>query len=296
MSWLFYGVASPAVFAAVSHIDSHIVTRQVKGPEAMPLYTAIVVFALSVVAFAAAGLPNLGLSGLALTLSGAILMMAYVFYFRAIAVGDAAFVAAMFQVSALFTMVLSSVFLHERLTVARWVGFFLIMGAALAMSLRSVEGRLRLGKAFWPIILADLCWAVAAVIVKQAFTTRTFLPVVAYEGFGVTLGGLALTLSPGIRRAFRTSLRESGRRVILLVLANEGLGFVGKALFFLGVSLGPVAIVSALGGVQPFFSLAYGYALALLLPRLFPRPLGGRDLLQRVVLSAALVAGIWLCR
>lgn len=296
MSWLFYGVASPAVFAAVNHIDAHIVTRQVKGPEAMPLYTAIVVFALSVVAFVAAGFPNLGLSGLALTLSGFILMMAYVFYFRAIAVGDAAFVAAMIQVSALFTLVLSSVFLHESLTPARWVGFFLIMGAALAMSLRSVEGRLRLGKAFWPIILADLCWAVAAVIVKQSFTTRTFLPVVASEGFGVTLGGLALALSPTIRRAFKTSLRESGRRVILLVLANEGLSFVGKALFFLGLSLGPVAIVSALGGVQPFFSLAYGYALALLLPRLFPRPGGAKDLLLRVVLSTALVAGIWLCR
>lgn len=296
MSWLFYGVASPAVFAAVNHIDSHIVTRQVKGPEAMPLYTAVVVFALSVVAFVAAGLPNLGLSGLALTLSGFVLMMAYVFYFRAIAVGDAAFVAAMIQVSALFTLVLSSIFLDERLTPARWVGFFLIMGAALAMSLRSVEGRLRLGKAFWPIILADLCWAAAAVIVKQAFTTRTFLPVVAYEGFGVTLGGLALALSPTTRRAFRTSLRESGRRVILLVLANEGLSFVGKALFFLGISLGPVAIVSALGGVQPFFSLAYGYALTLLLPRLFPRPEGGRDLLLRIILSTALVAGIWLCR
>ena len=44
MSWILYGVASPAVFAAVNHLDAHIVNKQVKGPEAMPLYTAIVVW------------------------------------------------------------------------------------------------------------------------------------------------------------------------------------------------------------------------------------------------------------
>jgi drug/metabolite transporter (DMT)-like permease len=296
MKWMLFGVASPAVFALVNHLDAHIVGKQVKGPAAMPLYTAIVVFALSVIAFLVAGLPNLGLAGAALAFSGFILMMAYVFYFRAIAVGDPAFVAAMIQVSAVFTLALSIVFLDERLSAARWVGFFLIMGAALALSLESVEGRLRLGQAFWPMIMADLCWAVAAVIVKRAFTTRTFLPVVAYEGFGVALGGAAIALSPVVRQAFRTSLRESGRRVILLVFANEGLGFLGKALFFVGVSLGPVAIVSAMGGVQPLFSLAYGYLLAALLPHVFPRPQGGAHLLRRLGLSVLLVAGMWLCR
>lgn len=296
MSWILYGVASPAVFAAVNHLDAHIVNKQVKGPEAMPLYTAIVVFMLSVVAFVAAGLPNLGLSGVVITLSGFILMMAYVFYFRAIAVGDAAFVAAMIQVSALFTLILSVVFLHERLSVSRWVGFFLIMGAAIALSLKSVDGRLRLGKAFWPMMMANLCWASAAVLVKQAFATRTFLPILAYEGFGVALGGVAIASSRSVRQAFRTSIRESGRRVILLVFANEGLSFLGKALFFLGISLGPVAIVSALGGVQPFFSIGYGYVLAFFLPQVFPKPEGGRDLLQRLFLSGLLVAGIWLCR
>lgn len=296
MKWILYGIASPAVFAAVNHLDAHIVGRQVKGPAALPIYTAIVVFAMSAVAFVAAGFPALGASGLALTGSGFVLMMAYVFYFRAIALGDAAFIAAMIQVSSLFTLVLSIAFLHERLSASRWVGFFVILAAAIALSLESAEGRLRLGRAFWPIVIADLCWAVAAVIVKGAFATRDFLPVVAYEGFGVTLGGLALLLSPSIRAAFRTSLRESGRRVIVLVLANEGLGFAAKALFFMGVSLGPVAIVSALSGVQPLFSIGYGYALAFLLPHLFPRPPAGAHLAKRVALSVALMAGIWLCR
>ena len=35
MSWILYGVASPAVFAAVNHLDAHIVNKQVKGPEAV---------------------------------------------------------------------------------------------------------------------------------------------------------------------------------------------------------------------------------------------------------------------
>ncbi len=296
MQWIFYAVASQAVYAAVNHLDSHIVSHRVKGPAALPLYTALVVLAIALIAFLAGGLPRPGLAGAYLVASGFILMMAYVFYFRAIAVGDAAFVSAMFQVNAVFTLVLSNVFLHERLSGARWIGFFLIVGAAVALALERVEGRLRLGRAFGPILIADLFWATATVIVKQAFMTRSLLPIVAYEGFGVALGGAAVALSPTVRRAFRTSLRESGAGVIALVCASEALGFLGKALFFLAVSLGPVAIVSALGGVQPFFSIAWAWALARLLPRVFPLQRGGAHLAQRLLLCAVLLAGIWLCR
>jgi transporter family protein len=296
MHWMLYGVAAQAVYAAVNHLDSHIVSHRVKGPASLPLYTALVVLVMALAAFAAAGMPNLGLAGAPLVASGFVLMMAYVFYFRAIALGDPAFVSAMFQVNAVITLVLSSVFLDERLSASRWVGFVLILGAAVALSLERVEGKVRLGRAFWPILTADLFWAVATVIVKQAFTTRTLLPVVAYEGFGVALGGAAVALSPSVREAFRTSLRDSGPRVIALVCASEALGFCGKALFFLAVSLGPVAIVSALGGAQPFFSIAWGWLLATLLPRFFPRQKGGAHLARRLLLCALLTVGIWLCR
>lgn len=296
MLWMLYGVAAQAVYAAVNHLDSHIVSHRVKGPASLPLYTALVVLAMALAAFVGAGMPRLGLDGVWLMASGFALMMAYVFYFRAIALGDPAFVSAMFQVNAVFTLGLSRLFLDERLSASRGAGFGLILGAAVALSLERVEGRLRLGRAVAPILAADLFWAVSTVIVKQAFGTRSFLPIVAYEGFGVALGGLAVALSGTVRAAFRTSLRESGARVIALVCASEALGFFGKALFFLGVSLGPVALVSALGGVQPFFSIAWGWLLALLLPRFFPRPRGGVHLARRVALCVVLLGGIWLCR
>lgn len=296
MHWMLYGLASQAVYAAGNHIDSHIVAHRVKGPASMPLYTALVVLAMSIVAFVAAGMPLLGVDGVWIIASGFVLMMSTVFYFRAIAVGDPAFVSAMFQVNAVFALALSRVFLHERLSASRIAGFVLILSAAFVLSLERVEGKLRLGRAFWPILLCDFLWALAAVIVKQAFGTSAFLPVMAYEGFGVVLGGAAVALSPSVRAAFRTSLRESGAVVVALVCMTEAVGFLGKGLFYLGVSLGPVAIVSALGGTQPFFSIAWGWLLARSLPKLFPAQQGGAHLAQRVALCAVLMAGIWLCR
>ncbi len=296
MTWISCAIGSCAVYAAVNHLDAHIISRHVKGPAAMPLYTAIVVLVISFVAFLAAGLPDMGREGGLLTAAGFVMMMANIFYFRAIAVGDPAIVAAMFQVKAVFTLVLSRLFLDERLSAERLVGFVLILGAAIVLSLESVEGRFRLGKAFWPILVADFCWATAAIFVKHASTNVTFLSIVAYEGFGLALGGVAIALSGPVRHAFRTSYRDSGRGVIALVFASEGLGFLGKALFLLGVSLGPVTIVSALGGVQPFFSIAYGYLFAFLLPQLFPRPPGGVHVLKRLALAVVLMGGVWLCR
>lgn len=296
MHWMIYGLAAQAVYAAGNHLDSHIVAHRVKGPASMPIYTALVVLAMSVAAFVTSGMPVLGVDGAWIVASGFLLMMSTAFYFRAIAVSDPAFVSAMFQVNAVFTLALSRVFLREHLSASRLAGFALILSAAFILSLERVEGRLRLGRGFWPIIIADLFWALATVIVKQAFSASSFLPVMAYEGFGVVLGGVAVALSPTVRAAFRTSLRESGATVIGLVCLTEAVGFLGKALFYLGVSVGPVALVSALGGTQPFFSIAWGWLLALTLPRLFPQQTGGARLARRVALCAALMAGIWLCR
>lgn len=296
MLWIFYSVASSAVYAGVNHLDAHIVSHRVKGPASMPLYTAVVVLAMAIVAFFASGMPRLGLAGVQLMGSGFLVTMAVVFYFRAIAHGDAALVSALFQVNAVFALALSRIFLGEVLTASRGAGFALILGAATVLSLEKVEGRLQFGKAFWPIMVSDFFWAASAVLVKRGFMTQSFLPIVAYEGFGVAIGGAVLALSTPVREAFRMSLRESGATVIALVCASEALGFFAKALMFLGVSLGPVALVTALGGTQPFFSIAWAYALASAAPRVFPRPRGGAHLAQKLSLSAVLLLGIWLCR
>jgi len=296
LSWFALSIYSPALFAVVNHLDTHIICNKLKNHSGMPLYTTSTAFIMSLIAFICAGFPLLGRAGLILSVSGFLAMMAYALYYKAIASGDTSLIAALIQVSSVFTLVLSILFLHEHLSLSRWVGFFLILGAACALSIESSSGKLKLGKAFWPIILADLFWAIGWIVLKQAFTVKTFLPIMAYEGFGVTLGGLVLACNPGIRSAFISSFSEVGRPVIALVVATEAIGITAKMIGFLAVSLGPVAIVSALSGVQPFFTLLYGYILAGFFPKLFQSQKTGRLLVQQISLTATLFIGVWLCR
>lgn len=71
----------------------------------------------------------LGLSALA---SGA----SWVFYFRALQIGDAARVAPLDKMSLVFVALFATVFLGERLSALNWLGIALVSGGVVLVALR----------------------------------------------------------------------------------------------------------------------------------------------------------------
>jgi drug/metabolite transporter (DMT)-like permease len=297
MSWLFFALLAPLVFTLVNFADKYIIEREVRDPKAMPVYAGIMAFLTGTTLWVITGFPVLPLHDAALVMfTGALATWGSALYFRAISSEEASSVIVLIQMQSLFVLVLSILFLSETLTLTQFIGFALILAAAVGISLKGGQaGGLRLSTAFFLLLLVDLMWASSIVLFKFVVSETAFTDVLAFESWGMALGGLALYLFlPPLRRAFHASIRSIRRRGLAMIFVNETVFVVAKLLTFTAVSLGPVALVSVLGSTQVFFGIAIGWLLTTLLPHIYKENVTRANLLRKGALAAVMFGGILL--
>jgi DME family drug/metabolite transporter len=297
MSWLFFALLAPLVFTLVNFADKYIIEREVRDPKAMPVYAGIMAFLTGTALWVITGFPALPLHDAALVMfTGALATWGSALYFRAISSEEASSVIVLIQMQSLFVLVLSILFLSETLNLTQFIGFALILAAAVGISLKSGQaGRFRLSAAFFLLLLVDLMWASSIVLFKFVVSETSFADVLAFESWGMALGGLALYLFlPPLRRAFHTSIRSIRQRGLAMIFVNETVFVVAKLLTFTAVSLGPVALVSVLGSTQVFFGIALGWLLTTLLPHIYNENVSRANLLRKGALAAVMFGGILL--
>lgn len=128
MQWLLYAILS-AVFAAATAILAKIGVKDVNSNLATAIRTVvIIIFAWSIV-FAQGTYKELGaisrFSLIFLILSGIATGLSWLFYFRALQLGNASQVAPIDKLSLVFTIILAVLFLKEKTSLQ------VIVGAAL---------------------------------------------------------------------------------------------------------------------------------------------------------------------
>lgn len=136
--WILFAVLS-AIFAAATSILAKIGIKGVDSNLATAIRTVVItVFAWGIVM--AQGTAKdlfvlskttwifLGLSGLATGLS-------WLFYFRALQLGEASKVVPIDKLSLVLAVIMAAIFLHEKLTFATVVGSVLITAGVLVMTL-----------------------------------------------------------------------------------------------------------------------------------------------------------------
>ena len=134
-----------------------------------------------------------------------------------------------------------------------------------------------------------------AVIIKFAAGLGGFVPMLVYESWGLSLGGLALYLSfKQVRRAFHANFRLAGRKVVAIIFFNESSYALSKGITFFAITLGPVALVSVLSGTQVLYGYLLGVGLTVLFPTKFHESLRRQDLIIKAVYSLLLLFGIAL--
>src|SRR5688500_10113521 len=81
-------------------------------------------------------------------------------YLTAIARDEASKIIVLIQMQPVIVLLLSLVFLNDTISVQQLIGFVLILGAAVAISLnRGESGGFKLSAAFYLILLCDFIWA-----------------------------------------------------------------------------------------------------------------------------------------
>lgn len=128
MSWLFYALMS-ALFAAATAILAKIGIKNVDSNLATAIRTIVIlIFAWSIV-LAQGTLKQIGtisrFSLVFLVLSGIATGLSWLFYFRALQLGEAAQVSPIDKLSLVMTIILAAIILKEKVTLS------IVIGAAL---------------------------------------------------------------------------------------------------------------------------------------------------------------------
>jgi bacterial/archaeal transporter family protein len=135
LSWPFWALLS-AILAALTAIFAKVGVENVNTDFATFVRTVVILLALATILVGTGQWQPLGsVSGrsyLFLILSGLATGGSWLCYFRALKLGEAARVAPIDKLSVVLVAIFGTVFLHERLSAANWIGVALItLGAVL---------------------------------------------------------------------------------------------------------------------------------------------------------------------
>lgn len=138
MSWIFYAFLS-AVFAAATAILAKIGVKEVNSNLATAIRTVVIfLFAWGIVFFQGTHKDISSISRaslLFLVLSGLATGLSWLFYFRALQLGDASKVVPIDKLSLVFTIILAALFLKESLTIKSVLGALLMVAGSILIAL-----------------------------------------------------------------------------------------------------------------------------------------------------------------
>lgn len=137
--WIFYALLS-ALFAALTAIFAKIGVTQINSNLATAIRTVIVLFLIWSIVLVQGELKEIANISkqniLFLILSGIGTGLSWIFYFKALQIGNVSQVAAIDKLSVAITIILSIIFLKEALTVKTAMGAGLIILGTLVLTMK----------------------------------------------------------------------------------------------------------------------------------------------------------------
>jgi len=297
-NWIFLALLSPAVFTVCNFIDKYILESKVKDYRGIPIYSGIVGLIAGTLFWLIFEKPILPFfDGLIVIIVGMFTVWAFLFYFKALSSAQTSYVIALFQLIPVFTLIFSFLFLHEIISISQLFGFFLILTCAILLSYKKQKKKFKFDNSFYYVLAADAFFAGGSILIKFAINANSFTKIVSYESWGIAIGALFLFIFyKASRVAFLETTKTAGNKVLGIMLFNEGVYILAKTITFLAISLGPVTLVSVLGGTQVFYGIVFGLVLTIFMPKVFKESVAKEEIIKKLVLIVFLFVGIWLIK
>lgn len=299
MSWFFLALIPPALWAATNHIDKVLITKHFRDNRAGAMVIFSSLLCLIILPFILIYHPealNMPFThALILILKGALGIIGFFLYAKALANEDASVIAPLFELTPIFTYFLAYLILGETLANNQIEAFFIILFGAILISL-DLDQRIKLkAQVLFCLILACIIYAISSVIFKNYALIHTYWPAMFWSFAGVAISGTALYLfSKPFRDDFLSTFKKDGRHTLSLNLFNESLNYIAIFLSNYCILLAPIALVSIVGSFQSVFVFIFGIILTLFLPHINQESLVKKHLVQRIVAIAIILLGSYL--
>lgn len=305
MTWFPIALIASLAWSITNHTDKYILHKYFKSSGlggyatfsiAIGFIILLGIFIARPGALVATGLP----AALILMLSGLMLTLGVLLYAFSLSREDASTIVPFFQMIPLFSFAIEYFFLGVEFTRAQLIGSFIILLAALIISLDLSKK--------WPRIKLTLLAAMTSSSLLIALSHIFFKlgsthPTATSDYWNNSFWQYAGTLIVGLvflifikkyRDQFIEILTTNGKKILTLSAGNEIFNESGNRLAQYAILLAPVSLVQIVNGFQPVFVFAIGIILTLFFPHLAQEDISPKTIIHKTLAIALMIVGAYI--
>lgn len=292
MDWLIFALLTPFLWSFTNILDKILTTKYVK-----PIDYAILggfMWSINLVFLPLSNLRVISLTFVLLLLFvGVIRIFSFLFYLKAMRIEEASRVSPLGNLSPLFVLIMSVLFLKEGLTQYQLIAFFFILVGGFVLSIKRIKGLFRLSKALGFIILNTFLFALSYVLLKFAYGHITLWDGLVLYAFGEIIASFILLMKRDIRKRFLKSVKRYNKKIWVIIVVDTFFGLSGNLASNAAILLGPVSLVAVVGGFQGLLVFVWAIFLSKYFPKILKEELDRKVLLVKFVAIALMIMGLY---
>ena len=305
-AWLIIVLLAYLILAVVNLVDKFIIDNVIKSSRTYTFLVGLLSGAVWILAPWWLRWPGSVIFWLNLII-GALFPIGLLLLYRSLKMGEASKILVIAGGSVpVFSFLLSAGVLQENFTGKQiWALLFLIAGTMviawmppkkkfIASILAGLGFKNEAAKqAIWLALAAALIFALFFVGTKVLYAAQPFLSAFIWIRLGSLLAVLTLLLPPAWRREIFKNLKTLRGKNAKIFFANQTFAGAGFTLQNYAISIGSVALVNALQGVQYALLIILGGLLTIFYPKLITENISRAVIIQKIIAVILIAVGLY---
>ncbi len=286
MNWIIIAITSHFLTAIVFILDKFIVSKTAIRPVIYSFYVGILGgFTILLFPF---GFELISLKQIIISfMAGILFIFATLYFYRAIKLSDVSKIIPIIGGAiAIFTLILTYIFLEERLSSNQFIAFLLLVfGGLIILWPKKSKKNIKVfsfNKILF-VLLSALFFAGSYVLTKIVFIEQSFINGFIWIRLGSVLGACLLLILPRNSRIIFNIGKEIKKKTIILPIFSKSLSAFAFILLNYAIFLGNVALVNALQGVQYVFLLMMAFFLSAKFPQIIKEQINKGVIFKRIL-------------
>lgn len=291
MNWLLIAIIAYFIYAVVFIVDKFLLSQTKLQPSVYAFYIGI--FS----GFAALVLIPFDFSIISVEqtiisfIAGILFILATFFFYKSIQIGEVSRITPIIGGAIpIFTLILTYLFLGERLTINQLIAFCLFVLGGVIMLWPSKKIRVRQGMVKIPLIkrlplaiLSALLFAGSFVLTKFIYNELSFINGFIWIRIGGVIGSLLLFFSSDLRKIIFQVSKSIKIKTVEIAVFSKCLSALAFILLNYAIYLGSVTLVNALQGVQYLLLLVIAFFLSKKFPNIIKEQIGQDVIIKKII-------------
>lgn len=301
MSWFFFALIGPFLYALTNQIDKVLLEKYFKegGVGTLLLVSSLLAGVALPFLFWAdpTALSLKPVNMLVMVGVGISNFLVLFFYLLALKTEEASIVIVFYQLVPVFGLVLGYFLLGESISSMQFAAMMIIIFGATLISLEfdSDHGVSIRRRTIYLMSAASFFWALGSVLFKLVAIEERVWRTLFWEHLVLALIGVILFICvKRYRDNFLVALRVNSSPILALNFTNETLYMLGNLVFGFAYMMAPISLVLLADSFQPIFVLLIGILLTVYFPRVLVEKIERNHIAHKLIAISITVVGAYV--